>query len=91
MKKIVQRTRRFEKMFAKLTQKLQQKFIHQLECFLEDEFHPRLDTHRLKGKQKNEWSFSLSEDYRAIYTKQIKNGNTLIVFTFIRVGTHNVV
>lgn len=91
MKKIIQRTKRFEKMFVKLSKKLQNKFLEKLELFIDDEFNTSLDTHQLKGKQMNEWSFSLTGDYRVIYTKKVTEKRTLIVFTLIRVGTHNTV
>jgi mRNA-degrading endonuclease YafQ of YafQ-DinJ toxin-antitoxin module len=91
MKKIVQRTRRFEKRFKKLVPKLQKKFITKLKFFLDDEFHPSLDTHKLKGKKKGEMAFSLTGDVRAIYRKEMVKGEEVIAFTFIDVGTHNVV
>lgn len=91
MRKIVQRTRRFEKHFKKLAPKLQKKFISKLKLFLDDEFHPGLDTHKLKGKKKNELAFSLTDDIRAVYRKELIKSEELIIFTFIDVGTHNVV
>ena len=89
MKKIIQRTKRFEKSFVQLTSKLKNKFIKKLGFFIEDEFHPSLDTHRLKGKQKDKWAFSLTDDIRAIYVKKLKNKKTIIIFTFVEIGTHN--
>ncbi|QQR55653.1 hypothetical protein IPG41_03715 [Candidatus Peregrinibacteria bacterium] len=65
------------------------KFIKQLELFLEDEFHPLLKTHELKGNRQGEWSFSVANDIRAIYRKEIVNGKTVIVFTFIDNGSHS--
>ena len=91
MRKIVQRTRRFEKRFKKLVPKLQKKFISKLKLFLEDEFHPSLDTHRLKGKKRDEMAFSLTNDVRAIYKKKTDKREEVIIFTFVDVGTHNVV
>jgi mRNA-degrading endonuclease YafQ of YafQ-DinJ toxin-antitoxin module len=85
MKKIVQRTRGFEKAFLKLQKKWRNKFIKQLELFLDDEFHPLLKTHELKG----EWSFSVANDIRAIYKKETTNEKTVIVFTFIDIGSHS--
>lgn len=91
MKKVVQRTRRFEKRFKKLTPKLQRNFIRKIDLFLENEFHPSLDTHKLKGKKKGEMAFSLTNDVRAIYIKKVFNNKEVLIFTFIDVGTHNVV
>ncbi len=88
MKKIVQRTRGFEKAFLKLQKKWRIKFVKHLEIFLEDEFHSLLKTHELKGDRRGEWSFSIACDIRAIYRREITNGATLIVFTFIDIGSH---
>ncbi len=89
MKKVVQRTKGFEKAFLKLQAKWRTKFIKQLELFLDDEFHPLLKTHELRGDRKKEWSFSVANDIRAIYRKEIVNEKTVIVFTFIDIGTHS--
>jgi mRNA interferase YafQ len=89
MKKVIQRTKGFEKAFLKLQKKWRTKFIKQLEFFLEDEFHPLLKTHELKGDRKGQWSFSVANDIRAIYRKEIVNERTLIIFTFIDIGSHS--
>lgn len=89
MKKVVQRTKGFEKAFLKLQKKWRTKFIKQLELFLEDEFHPLLKTHKLKGDRKGEWSFSVANDIRAIYRKEIVDERTVILFTFIDIGSHS--
>ena len=88
MKKIVQRTKGFEKAFVRLQKKLRTKFIKQLELFLDDEFHPLLKTHELKGTRKDAWSFSVTNDIRAIYRKEIVNERTIMIFTFIDIGSH---
>jgi mRNA-degrading endonuclease YafQ of YafQ-DinJ toxin-antitoxin module len=89
MKKIIQRTRRFEKHFKKLVPKTQLLFIKRLKWFIEDEYHHSLDTHRLKGKRKYELAFSVTDDIRAIYVKEERGNKTIIVFTFIDIGSHN--
>jgi mRNA interferase YafQ len=89
MKKVVQRTKGFEKAFLKLQAKWRNKFIGQLDLFLDDEFHPLLKTHELKGSRKGEWSFSVANDIRAIYRKETANQRTVIIFTFIDIGSHS--
>lgn len=89
MKKVIQRTKGFEKAFVKLSSKWRQKFIKQLEIFLEDEFDARLKTHELQGARKGEWSFSLAYNIRAIYIKDTDKGKEVITFTFIDVGSHS--
>lgn len=49
MKKIIQRTRRFEKSFGKLDVKTQKLFIKKLAIFIDDEYAASLRTHRLNG------------------------------------------
>lgn len=89
MKKIVQRTKGFEKAFLKLQTKWRNKFVKQLELFLADEFHPLLKTHELKGDRRGDWSFSVANDIRAIYRKEITDGKTVIIFRFIDIGSHS--
>ncbi len=88
MKKLIQRSKGFEKAFLKLQKKWRDKFVKQLELFLDDEFHPSLKTHELKGDRKNEWSFSVTHEIRAIYRKEITDGKTVVIFTFIDIGSH---
>ena len=87
MQKIVRRTRGFEKAFVKLDKKIQEKFIQKLEIFLENENDRTLRNHRLKGSRKNEFSFSITGDFRAIYEKE--KDNAVIIFTFIDIGKHS--
>ncbi len=89
MKKIIQRTKGFEKTFKKIPSKIQQKFIEKLEVFLDDENNINLKTHRLKGMKKNEFAFSVTGDVRAVYRKQIKLNEEIIIFTFIDIGKHS--
>ncbi|PIP65797.1 hypothetical protein COW94_05190 [Candidatus Peregrinibacteria bacterium CG22_combo_CG10-13_8_21_14_all_44_10] len=89
MKKIIQRTRRFEKSFVKLNEKTRKLFIKKLSKFIDDELDSSLNTHRLKGKRKNEFSFSVTGDIRAIYQKEIRKDVETIIFTFVDIGTHN--
>lgn len=89
MRKLVKSSKKFEKAFSSFNQKQKKQFHTKLEIFLENEFDPRLRTHRLKGKRKNEFSFSVSDDIRAIYIKEIVNNQEIIIFTFIDIGSHN--
>lgn len=89
MKKIVQRNKRFEKAYTKLHKKIQHLFLKKLETFLENENAVDLNTHQLKGQRSAEFSFSITADIRAIYTKEIRDNKTVIIFTFIDIGGHN--
>lgn len=88
MKKIIKRTRGFEKSFAKLNAKTQKLFIKKLDIFIDDEFFPSLKTHKLKGKRKNEYAFSVTGDVRAVYEKRVEKENEILIFTFVDVGGH---
>ena len=89
MKKIIQRTRRFEKSFGKLNVKTQKLFIKKLGIFIDDEYASSLRTHELKGKRKNEYAFSITDDIRAIYEKQSSKGKEILIFKFADIGGHN--
>lgn len=89
MKKIIQRTRRFEKSFGKLDVKAQKLFIKKLDIFIDDEHATSLKTHKLKGKRKSEYAFSVTHDLRAIYEKRLLKNKEVLIFKFIDIGGHN--
>lgn len=89
MKKIIQRTGRFEKSFRKLNIKIQKLFIKKLGIFIDDEYSISLRTHKLKGKRKNEYAFSITDDIRAIYEKYSQKEKEILVFKFVDIGGHN--
>jgi mRNA-degrading endonuclease YafQ of YafQ-DinJ toxin-antitoxin module len=89
MKKIIQRTRRFEKSFCKLNVKTQKLFIKKLGIFIDDEYATSLKVHKLKGKRKNKYAFSVTDDIRAIYEKHSLNNKQILIFKFIDIGGHN--
>lgn len=89
MKKLIQRTKGFEKSFAKLNVKTQKLFIKKFNIFIEDEYAPSLKTHQLKGERKNEYSFSITGDVRAIYEKFLQDEKETLIFKFIDIGGHN--
>jgi len=89
MKKIIQRTKRFEKSFSKLGAKVQKLFIKKLSIFIDNEYSPSLRTHKLKGELQNQYAFSVTDDIRAVYEKVLIKDREVIVFTFIDIGGHN--
>lgn len=89
MKKIIERTRRFEKSFVKLNIKAQKLFLKKLGIFIDNEYETSLKTHKLKGKRNNEYAFSVTDDIRAIYEKRSRNGKEILIFTFVEIGGHN--
>lgn len=89
MKKIIERTRRFEKSFGRLNIKTQKLFIKKLGLFIDNEYARSLRTHRLKGRHKNEYAFSVTDDIRAIYEKRFRNGKEVVIFKFVDIGGQN--
>jgi addiction module RelE/StbE family toxin len=77
----------FKKAFKKLIRKnksLEQKFWSEAELFIEDAHHPSLQTHKLTGKLKNLWSFSVEEDCRVIF--YFESSSKAV---FIDIGSHD--
>jgi len=82
---IIEIGRRFEKSYKKLP-----KFVKELaknkEAILKSNpFDPRLETHKLHGKDKNTWSFSITRKYRI---KFIFLSSDRILF--LDVGQHDI-
>jgi addiction module RelE/StbE family toxin len=63
---------------------LKNKFWERIELFLNDPFNPILRTHKLSGKLKGTWAFSINHEYRVIF-EFISNKKVL----FIDFGTHD--
>ena len=63
---------------------LQAKFWQKIEQFQQDPFQPTLRTHKLSGKIKNTWSFSIEYDARVIFYFT-HDGKAV----FIDIGTHD--
>lgn len=75
----------FKKAFKKKTvpEKL---FWDSLEMFIADPFDPRLKTHKLSGKLKDLWSFSVNYDLRVVfYFTKDKPAKAVLV----DIGTHD--
>jgi len=57
----------FRKSLRKLDPPLQKKARDKLRLFLQNPFDPRLDTHKLSGRLKNYWSFSVTTQHRILF------------------------
>lgn len=62
---------------------LEKKFWTKIKIFIDNPFEPSLKTHRLSGKLKDCWSFSVEYDVRIIYFYSDKNK-----VVFIAIGSH---
>jgi len=75
----------FVKQFRKLNPQLQKQAIKAEKLFKKDPFAPKLKTHKLTGKLKNLWAFSINYKDRVIFEFMGK-GKVL----FYKIGSHDI-
>jgi addiction module RelE/StbE family toxin len=78
-------TPQFIRMFRKLESALQEEAVEKIELFEENPNHLQLKAHKLKGRLKNRYSFSVNYQTRIIYTLLSKNE-----VAFLAIGDHDV-
>ncbi len=78
----------FKKAFAKRIKNTisETEFWNRLEAFTEEPFNPKLKTHKLSGKLKGLWSFSIEQNIRVLFYFT-KGKPTKAVF--VDIGTHD--
>ena len=75
----------FEKSFRKIPENIAQRFNDKQSFFILNSFNPLLKTHKLKGKLKEYYSFSVNLEYRVIF-KIVSKEKIL----FLDIGTHEI-
>jgi len=75
----------FEKRYRKLPVRVQISVEEKTYLFKNDPHYPNLRTHKLHGKMKNFWAFSVNYDYRVIFKFENKQ-----LIKFIDIGKHNI-
>lgn len=75
----------FIRQYKKLPEALQEEIKEKIELFRKNPKHPFLKIHKLKGKLKNFWSFSVNYKYRIVVTFDSKKSAVLLV-----VGDHSI-
>jgi mRNA-degrading endonuclease RelE of RelBE toxin-antitoxin system len=75
---------RFKKVYKKLSAELKSKAEIKENLFRNNSFHPSLGTHKLCGKLKNQWSFSIDKKYRILF--EFDNSDVI----FLDVGDHEI-
>ncbi|MFA6518256.1 MAG: type II toxin-antitoxin system mRNA interferase toxin, RelE/StbE family [Candidatus Shapirobacteria bacterium] len=75
----------FAKEYRKIPQQVKLKAEKREKIFRLNPFDPQLKTHRLSGKLKDFWSFSIDYHYRIIF--QFESESTI---WFLSVGTHQI-
>lgn len=76
--------RTFEKQYKKLRKNEQHRVKERLALFIQDEFHPVLNNHPLRGKYQGYRSINMTGDLRAIYKHQSPD-----LRIFVTVDTHS--
>lgn len=74
---------RFKKSYQRLPTIVQVEAEKREAIFCNDPFDPRLDTHKLHGKLKKQWSFSIGRKYRILFEFYEDD------IVFLDVGTHD--
>ena len=75
---------RFKKAYKKLSAELKSKAEIKENFFRNNSFHSSLNTHKLRGKLKNQWSFSIDKKYRILF--EFDNSDVI----FLDVGDHEI-
>lgn len=78
-------TSRFARSMKKLDPTLKKIVAERDALFRQDCFAPRLNTHKLQGKLKKYWSFSITHSHRVLF-HLIGDGSVV----FIDVGDHSI-
>jgi len=77
---------KFRKALKRIPEFVRQAFLAKESLFLENPFHPRLETHKLHGKYREFWAFTVIGQYRVMF-KFMDNGRDV---GFINIGTHEI-
>jgi mRNA-degrading endonuclease YafQ of YafQ-DinJ toxin-antitoxin module len=76
---------RFEKNYKSLPKRIKEKAKEQELVFRKNPFDPRLKTHRLTGREKEAWAFSINYPYRIKFIFLTEDE-----VLFLDVGTHEI-
>jgi addiction module RelE/StbE family toxin len=82
---IIYPTSHFRRSFKKLPKPIKEKTRRKDEIFRNNPFASILKTHKLKGKLKNYWAYSVDNNYRILF--RFINRDKVIYFD---IGTHEV-
>ena len=78
---------RYRRSYKNLDAQLQKLADERIALFRHDAFDPRLDTHRLHGKLKKQWSFSVDQRYRILFEFLDKKNEEVV---FLDIGNHSI-
>ena len=80
-------TSKFKKAYKRLPKHIKEKAKEREKIFRKDPFSLALETHRLRGKYKDYWAFSIDKSYRIMF--RFLNATKTKV-AFVNVGTHEI-
>lgn len=75
----------FKRKYKQLSRHQKDDFKQAIELFVENPFHSSLKTHKLKGKLKGFWSFSINYSDRILFKFSEKDAVNLI-----NIGDHSI-
>ncbi|HEY4523114.1 MAG TPA: type II toxin-antitoxin system mRNA interferase toxin, RelE/StbE family [Candidatus Paceibacterota bacterium] len=78
---------RYRRSYKNLDSQLRQLADERITLFRYSPLDPRLDTHRLHGKLKKQWSFSVDRRYRVLFEFLDKKKQEVV---FLDIGTHSI-
>ena len=76
---------KFRKSYKKLPANIKNKAKEKEKIFRNNSFDARLDAHKLHGKYKNYWAFTITDQYRIMFTFAESN-----IVDFIDIGDHKI-
>lgn len=82
---IIRVSSQFKKSFKKLPKGIKDKAKEKENIFRANSFDPRLDTHKLHGKYKAYWAFTIAGQYRIMCA--FVGSDTV---DFVNIGTHDI-
>ncbi len=82
---VIRVSSKFKKAFNKLPLTVKIKAEERELLFRVNPFDPRLDTHKLHGKYKEYWAFTVTGQYRIMFSFSDKE-----TVDFINIGTHEI-
>lgn len=82
---IIRPTSKFRKSYEKLPRRIKEAALEKEKIFRQNPFDSRLDTHKLHGRYKDYWAFTVISQYRIMFAFAAKN-----IIDFINVGTHEI-
>lgn len=83
--RVVEVTRRFEWQYQRLPKRVRAVARERERIFRENPFDPRLRVHKLHGKEREAWVFSIAQAYRIKFV--FLSADRVL---FLEVGTHDI-